>query len=237
MTGAVKTKYKNKDFGNIEGEIDTAGKLSGELALTTLTKGVEVTFKATDAPTGKLSVQYKQENVAATAGVHVSNAKSVATKVDATLVAGFDNFSVGGQVEYDTAAKDGSGDFSDYNFGSEYSTPDYTVTVKTTTRAQTLVGAYFYSLPGRGKLPASVGAQLEWNLLTNARTLTVGTEAAIDEHTAVKAKINNDFNVGAVVEHRLSNPLMRLALSANWDATKRSSVPERFGVAVTFGDF
>jgi hypothetical protein len=230
LMGAVKTKYKNKDFGTIEGEIDTAGKLSGELALTTLAKGVEVTIKATDRPNGKLNIQYKAENVAATLGAAM---ESSTNKVDASVVAGFDNFSVGGSAEYDTAAADAS----DYNFGSEYSQPDYTVTVKTQNKANVLVGSYFYNLPGRGKLPVAVGGQLDWNLKSNARTLTVGTDVTVDDTTSVRGKVDSNAVVSAAVEHRLANPLMRVALSGQWNAASRSSVPERFGVAVTFGDF
>jgi post-segregation antitoxin (ccd killing protein) len=230
LTGAVKTKYKNKDFGTIEGEIDTAGKLSGELALSTLAKGVEVSVKASDRPDGKLNIQYRAENVSATLGAAMQSATN---KVDASVVAGFDNFSVGGAAEYDTAAADAS----DYNFGSEYSQPDYTVTVKTQNKANVLVGSYFYNLPGRGKLPVQVGAQVDWNLKSNARTVTVGTDVTVDEHTSARAKVDSNANVSAAIEHRLSNPLMRIALSAQWDATKRTSQPERFGVGLTFGDF
>jgi hypothetical protein len=230
VNGAVKTKYKNKDFGTIEGEIDTAGRLTGELALTTLAKGVEVTVRATDRPNGKLNIQYKAENVAASLGAGM---ESSTNKVDASVVAGFDNFSVGGAAEYDTSAADAS----DYNFGSEYSTIDYTITCKTQDKANTLVASYFYNLPGRGKLPVQVGTQLNWNLKTNARTVTVGSDVTVDEHTSVRAKVDSNFSASAALEHRLSNPLMRVALSGQWDITKRTSQPERFGVGLTFGDF
>jgi len=66
---------------------------------------------------------------------------------------------------------------------------------------------------------------------------TVGTEHDIDEATGLKAKVDTEGVAAAVLEHRLSNPFLRLNLSANWKVQDKSTTPKQFGVALTFGDY
>jgi len=169
--------------------------------------------------------------VAASLGVTV---ESSTNKVEPTLVVGSDNFSVGGQVEYDTAASD----LSDYNFGAEFSQKDYTLSLKTQNKANVLVGSYFYNIPQKAaKLKTQVGAQFEWNLKSNDRLLVLGTEHDVDDNTTVKSKVDTNAQVAAVLEHRLTNPAVKVALSALWNGRDRTTTPSRFGVALTFGDY
>jgi hypothetical protein len=246
VSGKVKVNYKNKDFGEFEGEFQTKaeekkGKLQptlvGELKATQLAKGLLVSLKGTDKPNGRVGFEYKQENFAGTLSADVEGTKEgTKTVLEVTAVGGADNFSVGGQASYDTAAAA----FDDFGFGSEFTQTDYTVTLKTKkeTKAGTLVGGWFLNVPtSRGKLRTQVGGQVEWELKGNGRTLTFGSEHDVDANTTVKAKINSKLEVAAALEHRLASPLLKLAFSAKWDATKKSSTPADFGVALTFGDY
>jgi len=234
LSGTVKTKYKNKDFGEVEAEVGTApnkdkATLSAEVKATKLYDGLTVTAKGTDVWSAKLGTEYKHESVAASLAVEATKESN---QVEATLAAGFDGFSVGGQGKY--CANHG---IADYNFGAEYSQPEYVLTLKTEKKAEQLIGSYWHNLPtSRNKLKTQVGAQISWNLESGNKVFTVGTEHEIDEVTTAKGKIDTDGQLAAVLEHRLTNPFMRLSLSANWKVQDKTSAPKQFGVALTFGD-
>jgi len=234
LSGTVKTKYKNKDFGEVEAEVGTApnkdkATLSAEVKASKLYDGLTVTAKGTDVWTAKLGAEYKHESVATSVNFEATKDSN---QVEGTIAAGFDGFSVGGQTKY--CFNHG---IADYNFGAEYSQPDYVLTLKTEKKAEHLIGSYWHNLPvSRGKLKTQVGGQVSWNLESGNKVFTVGTEHEIDEVTTVKGKIDTDGNLASVLEHRLTNPFMRLSLSANWKVQDKTTAPKQFGVALTFGD-
>jgi len=235
LSGTVKTKYKNKDFGEVEAEIGTVpnkdkATLSGEVKATKLYDGLVVSAKGTDVWTAKLGAEYRHESVA---GSLTFEATKDSHQIEGTIAAGFDGFSVGGQSRY--CFNHG---LSDYNFGAEYSQPEYALTLKTEKKADVLVGSYWHNVPtSRNKLKTQVGAQVSWDLSgTGNKVFTVGTEHEIDEVTTVKGKIDTEGQLAAVLEHRLTNPFMKLGLSANWKVQDKTTTPNKFGVALTFGD-
>lgn len=230
FSGAVKSVYTNKSFGEVEVEVGTDGAASTEVRATKLQNGLAVTVKGTQKPSGRVNVEYRQESVATSVGFDYAKANSV----DASLVAGLDNLAVGGTVKYDISASN----VSDYNFGSEYSTKDYTATVKTEDKLDTLTASFFHNVPGTASgLKTQLGAQFSWDQSENKRVLTVAAEHDVDAVTGVKGKINTDGVVAAVVEHKLANPVARLAFSAEWAASKRNTTPEKYGFALTFGEY
>jgi len=233
FTGQVKAKYKNKDFGEVEGEIGThpnkdKATLSAEVKANKFYDGLTVVLRGTDVPAVRAGAEYRHDSVATSLFVE---AGKEATAVEATLAAGFDGFTVGGQGKVCSTHE-----IVDYNFGAEYSQSDYFLTLKTAKKVEELLFGYFHNLPSRNKLKTQVGAQVNWNLDSSAKVFTVGTEHEIDETTATKAKIDTEGVLAAVLEHRLSNPLLRLQLSANWRVQDRAAAPKQFGVALTFGD-
>jgi voltage-dependent anion channel protein 2 len=231
FSGLVKTTYKNKDFGQFEGEIETTGNIKGELKASKLYDGLTIVLKATQKPTGKVTAEYKRENVSTTVSADVSNDKTV---VEGTLVGGFDGFAVGGQVAYDTAAAD----VKDYNFGAEYAQGDFVATVKTSDKADKVAGSYFHTLPSsRNKLKTQVGGSMGWDLAAKKGVLTIAAEHDVDETTTGKAKIDSEGIIAGVVEHRLNNPNVKVALSAQWNGKQPGTTPDKFGVQATFGDY
>jgi len=234
FTGLVKAKYKNKDFGEVEAEVGThpnkdKATLQAEVKATKLYEGLTVALRGNDVPTVRAGAEFRQESVAASLFVEAGKESNA---VEGTLAAGFDGFTVGGQGKYCSKHE-----IADYNFGAEYSQSDYFLTLKTAKKAEELLAGYFHTLPGRGKLKTQVGAQVGWNLDTGAKVFTVGTEHDIDETTATKAKIDTEGLLAAVLEHRLSNPMLRLQLSANWRVSDRVAAPKAFGVGLTFGEY
>jgi hypothetical protein len=244
VSGKFKAKYKNRDFGEFEGEVLTKESekkhtLSGELKFTELAKGLTVSLKGTDKPNGKVGVEYKQENVAVAASADVGKDSQV---LEASAVAGFDNFSVGGSVAWNAAKSE----VTDFGFGSEFSQPDYVITVRTKSKADTLLASYYHNIAtGRAnKLKTQVGVAGEWKMTaadqSKARSITIGTEHDVDETTTIKAKIDTNYQVAALFERRLTNPWVKVAASALWDGATwatGSHAPQKFGVALTFGDY
>jgi len=239
VSGNVKTKYKNKDFGEFEGEFNTGGALTGELKANKLHDGLTVVVKGTEKPNAKVSLEYRRESVSATVGTDVNFSGKTTAKLDASVVAGVDGFSVGGNVVYDA---DKSA-LDDYNFGAEYSEKDYTLTLKTAPndkskakKADEVVASYFHNLPAKGKHKTQVGGQASWNLTSDDRVLTFGSEHDVDDNTLVKAKVDTNGIFATAIEHRLANPALKVALSSSWEGKKKTTTPEKFGVALTFGD-
>jgi voltage-dependent anion channel protein 2 len=233
VSGNVKLKHKNKDVGEFEGEFNTKGTLTGELKATKLQDGLTVILKGTEKPTAKVGLEYKRESLAASVSSDVSFSPSTSAKLEAAVVAGVDGFSVGGQGSYDT----NKSVVDDYNFGAEYSDKDYTLTLKTAKKADEVIASYFHNLPSKTKLKTQVGGQFSWALNTDQKVLTFGSEHDVDDTTTVKAKIDTNGAFATAIEHRLSNPALKVALSSTWDGKKKSFSPEKFGVALTFGDF
>jgi len=234
FTGQVKAKYKNKDFGELEAEINThpnkdKATLQAEVKATKFYDGLTVSLRGLDVPTVRVGAEFRQENVATALFVEAGKESNA---VDGSLAAGFDGFTVGAQGKYCSVHG-----VVDYNFGAEYSQTDYFLTLKTAKKAEELLAGYFHTLPNtRNKHKTQVGAQVNWNLESGNRVFTVGTEHDIDETTTTKAKIDTEGLLAAVLEHRLTNPLLRLQLSANWRVQDRQAAPKQFGVGLAFGD-
>jgi len=177
-----------------------------------------------------VTAEYRHESVSGTASADVSQAT---TKLEGTLVAGFEGFSVGGQASFDTDKNE----VDDFNFGAEYSQNDFTATLKTAKKADEVVAGYFHNIPSKLKLKTQVGGQLNVDLAKNTRVYTFGAEHDVDDFTTVKGKVNSESELAGVVEHRLTNPFLKVALSGSWNGKAKSTQPEKFGVALTFGDY
>jgi voltage-dependent anion channel protein 2 len=231
--GNVKTTYKNKDFGEVEGEVSTTGLLTGSVKATKLADNLTVTLSGSERPSGKLLAEYQKEYFAVSGQVE-HNADT--TKLEGTAVVGFDGFSVGGQARYDTATSD----LEDYNAGAEYTHDDFTATLVTTERADKLVASYFHKIKNRtAGLKTAVGGRFEYDLTkqANNRVLTIGVEHDVDAASNFKAKVDSNGSIAGVVEHRLNNPSVKLAFAAQWSGKNKTTTPERFGVALNFGDY
>jgi len=101
-----------------------------------------------------------------------------------------------------------------------------------------LLFSYFHSIPSKTKLKTQVGGTFSWQLAGDEKkVLTYGVEHEVDDNTLVKAKLDHNISIAAYLEHRLSNPLLKVGLTSSWDWKKKTFTPEKFGVGLTFGDF
>jgi len=247
-SGEVKTTYKNKDFGQVEAEVKTEGALSTEIKAQKLYDGLTVTVKASDAWSVKTTAEFKREPAAVTFEVERANqvnkdkvAEDV-VRVGGSAAVGFDGFAVGAGASYKHDNKESKGAVEDYNFGSEYTTKDYTLTLKTENSTKDINGSFYYAVPtNRGKLRTLVGGQFIWDLKSNDKCFAIVTEHDIDEVTGLKAKATSAGALATVLEHRLSNPNVKLALAATWDKSAgvfaAPAKPTKLAVGLTLGDY
>jgi len=238
--GTVKLKHDQKNFGRVEGVLETGGKAEVEVKAKKLMDGLVVTGTVKDAPSIKVGADYRADHYAGSAAVEKT---SDAVGLDASLVVGLEGFSLGGCARYDVPSGGNSSkaaSLSNYSIGAQYQPSDtITVSVKTEDQNNNVIGSYFHKLANRTfGLKTAVGARLEYNLRNtdNNMTLKLGCEHELDANIRFKGMIDAKGVVAAVFEHRLSNPAMKLALASQWDTSKRSTKPDRFGVGVTFGD-
>lgn len=228
FSGLVKTTYKRPDFGTFELELDTDGKAKYSAENDQLKKGVVVKISGDQDPTGTLDASYRQEHFALSGVAQVS--RNVTT-AEVTGVIGVDGLSVGGQCKYDVNAQA----VSDYNTGSEYSQPDFTVTVKTADSADKLAISYIHNISP----DVAVGGQFEYRVSSVSALSSLLTAVGsynVDRDTVVKGKFNSQGIVTGALEQRLFNPKLKYGLTTEFNARHHSALPERVGVSVTFGE-
>lgn len=224
FAGFVNIKYKNKEYGTWEEKFSTTGKTTYSWESDKLQDGLKVKLSGDQQPTGTVDLTYKQDNTAVTATVKTSGK---ATSVTAAAVVGFDGVSVGGQVSYDASSQA----VTDYNAAAEYTQPDFTVSVKTANQADDVTVSYIHKVCK----DFTYGGQLGYNIASGQRTLAVGAQANVDKGVTVKAKANNAGIVTSLVEHELANQVT-FRLTTEFDANTYSTVPQKFGLGLIFGE-
>jgi len=231
LNGHIKDKYKHADLGDIEAEFSTTGKVDVSLKNAKLVKGVAVKVGATDKPNGKIDVSYKQDGFTGGLNFDVSQPKTVA---EATSVVGYEGLSVGGQLQYglnhDPKSSDPDG-LLDYNGGIEYTDDPYTLTLKTTKKADNLFGSYIHKV----SYDFTVGAQIEYSIPTNARLFTLGGQYQLTADTLLQGKFNTNGLISTMIQQRLTSPDVKIGLSTDFLWKNQSTVPQKFGASVVFG--
>jgi hypothetical protein len=247
--GSLKVKYDNKNFGRVEATLETGGKAEVEVKAKKLMDGLTVTASCgnagkdnvvKDAATGKVGAEYRVDHGAVSASI---DRNPDVLGIEGAVVVGLEGFSLGGSGRYQmpqnnsTATKQ---EVSAYSLGAQYQPNDQiTITGKTEDFNNRLVGSYLHKLANRTfGLKTVVGGKLEYDLKSkdNSTLLTIGCEHELDATTRFKGMMNSTGLLSAILEHRLSNPSMKIALASQWESSKRQTKPDRFGVGITFGD-
>jgi hypothetical protein len=239
LGGAAKLKFKPPTFGDIEADVNTNGNSTATIKALMLYEGLSVNLKGEHKPSEKdavkqgnvnLAAEYRQNAFAGSSAVNVTKGGEYSGEM--TAVTGFDGFSVGAQGLYDfsAAAK------HDYNVAMEYTpTPVYTITVKTLEQMNKASIGYLHNIK-RDKLTTQVGGQFEFSRAPGAaRVFTLGAEHPFDDKTKVKGKLNTNYLLAAMLEHKLSNPLMKFQTAAEWNV-KLQPAPTKFGIGLAFGE-
>jgi len=228
LVGYTNAKWKDEYLGDIEVDLKSCGAAKAQFKLCKVADGVDVTVCG-DAK-GDISTEatYKNGDMLSALAKATHNVNKSSTKISASAVVGFEGVSVGGGVDLD-----GSGNPTDYNVGAEYATKDLVASLYTTKQGEDITVSFFQKLSGCTSLGASM-------LVTSAgsRTFTFGSDHALDKKTGLKLKADSAGVVGMAVSHVLSDPKMKVGMSAEFDAAGDDALKaQKFGVCLSFGEF
>jgi voltage-dependent anion channel protein 2 len=224
VEGGVKATYKQSDVGTFQVDLSTAGSAKYSFKAEKLAKGLTAKLSGDETPSGKVEIDYAQEMVSTSV---VSDVSANSVVLDGAVTAGLDGFSAGGHVKYDVSAQQ----TRDFNVGAEYSSSDYTVTIKTSDSISKFAAGYFHNYSS----DMQIGVQVQYDLRSSSNVITVGGSCKLDAASAVKLKVDSHGLLAAVLEHRLAGPSVKILLAAETNA-KASTAPERFGVTLLLGD-
>jgi len=128
----------------------------------------------------------------------------------------------------------------DHNIGVQYQSGEFTGSLLTEKKGD-VIRASAYHKYSRDII---YGAEFVSDELDNLPTqplrkiLNVVLQEEIDSNTTAKFRWSNSGDLGAAVEHRLTNPKLALLFSASFKTKGHSTFrADKFGVGLTFGDY
>ncbi|KAF5736223.1 mitochondrial outer membrane protein porin 2-like [Tripterygium wilfordii] len=216
---AAQYKYKTSVF---DVKVDSESRISTTLTFTDLLPSTKTiaSFKLPDYNSGKLEVQYFHDHATFTTAVGLNQSPVI----DVTATIGTPGIAFGGEAGYDTP----SGAFTKYTAGISVTKPDWSFSIILGDKGDTIRSSYVHHLD-QLKKTAAVG-ELARRFSTNENTFTVGGSYVVDPLTVVKAKLNNNGKLGAVLQHEVI-PKSIVTISGEFD-TKALDKNPRFGLAL-----
>ncbi|CAN7025029.1 unnamed protein product [Brassica oleracea var. botrytis] len=212
-------KYKNAVF---DFKIDTDSTILTTVTFTEIlpsTKAI-ASFKVPDNSSGKLEAQYFHDHATVTAAAALKQNPLI----DITATLGTPVISFGAEAGYDTSSKT----FTKYNAGISVTKPDACASIILGDKGDSIKASYLHHLD-ESKRSAAVG-EVYRKFSTNENTITVGGLYAIDHTTTVKAKLNNNGKLGALLQHEVV-PKSLVTVSSEID-TKALDKHPRFGLSL-----
>jgi hypothetical protein len=236
--GQLKLKYKKDTFGEAEADFNTAGAMKGSIKAKKLVKNAVLIASADGKPKNhpkeplaKAGVEYQREFFSGQANFETSFWKH--SLVHGAAVIGFDGLSIGAEAKVDPhhASK-----VEDYGVAAQYDQPDYTVTVKTADKGESLTAQGFLKASADHQVGVSITKQLDGS---DNDSFALGTEYKVDAVTKIKAKGDTKGILSGVVEHRLRTPQILFSFASSVDAAniKSGIAAKDFGVSCIFGDY
>ncbi|GMY11903.1 mitochondrial outer membrane protein porin 2-like isoform X1 [Fagus crenata] len=216
---AAQYKYRNAVF---DVKVDTESNISTTLTFTEIlpsTKAI-ASFKVPDYNSGKLEVQYFHDHATFTTAVALNQSPAI----DVSTTIGTPSIAFGAEAGYDTT----SGNFTKYTAGISVTKPDSSASIILGDKGDSIRASYVHHLD-QFKKSAAVG-EITRKFSTNENTFTVGGSYAIDHLTVVKAKLNNNGKLGALLQHEVI-PKSVLTVSGEVD-TKALEKNPKFGLAI-----
>ncbi|CAH2064565.1 unnamed protein product [Thlaspi arvense] len=216
---ATQYKYRNALF---DVKIDTDSNVLTTITLTEIlpsTKAI-ASFKVPDYNSSKLEVQYFHDH----ATVTTTAALKQNPVIDVTATLGSPTISFGAEAGYDTTSRT----FTKYNFGISVTMPDKCASVILGDKADSIKASYIHHLD-ESKRSAAVGEVFR-KFSTNENVITVGGLYVVDHLTNVKAKLNSDGKLGALLQHEVL-PKSIVTISGEFD-TKTLEKNPRFGLSL-----
>ncbi|EOA24597.1 hypothetical protein CARUB_v10017863mg [Capsella rubella] len=144
--------------------------------------------------------------------------------IDVTATLGSTTISFGAEAGYDTTSRT----FTKYNVGISVTKPDQCASVIIGDKGDSIKASYLYHLD-ESKRSAAVG-EVYRKISTNENTVTVGGLYAVDHLTNVKAKLNSNGKLGALMQHEVL-PKSLVTISGEIDTKTLDKYP-RFGLSL-----
>jgi voltage-dependent anion channel protein 2 len=190
-----------------------------------LVKGLKLNFNGALTPASaggnkgvKLSGEYKQEHVYATALLDVFKGPSVTSD----LVVGAEGAAVGGEVSYNV--KDGK--VTKYGLAATYSTSEYAVSVQGLSNLTAVGVGYFH----RVKEGVDAGAKAVYDGKSTVN-IEVGSKYTVDATTALKAKFNNGGLLGLSLVQQVRDGV-KVTLGGVFDTIRFGEGGHKLGLAL-----
>jgi hypothetical protein len=227
LTGNLKASQKGTKLGaDAEINCGTTGNCSAKLTFGNLIPNGKLTTSINQDCNWNNEVAFSQDFFT---GLFKFNTNfSGKMGFSAAGAIGYDNVAVGGTVSGSDAG------IKDYNCGAEYSNGNLIAAMMTSDQGDNISCSFFQKI-SKG---FSVGTQLAIQSEAGTRTLTVGSDYALDSVTNLKTTANSNGCVKAAVSHVLANPGCKINVSAEFDALSSDVLKaNKMGVSFTLGDF
>ncbi|ESW28711.1 hypothetical protein PHAVU_002G011300 [Phaseolus vulgaris] len=220
-TGDVAALYKYKNT-IIDVKLDTASIISTTLTFTDVLPSTKTiaSFKLPDYNSGKLEVQYFHDHATLTTAVALNQSPVI----DVSATVGTPSIAFGGEAGYDST----SGRFTKYTAGISVTKADSSASIILGDKGDSIKASYLHHLDLLKKSAAV--AEITRKFSTNENIFTVGGSFAVDPLTQVKARLNNQGQLGALLQHEII-PKSVLTISGEID-TKALDKKPRFGLGI-----
>jgi len=225
FTGNFKATSKVPDVGTLEAELHTSGGQKYSAKVDKLSNNLVVKISGDEKPSSKVEADYSQEYFAASLNLDVDRNT---TAIEFAPVTGADRLFVGGSVKYDVSRQQ----LSDINAGVEYNQDQYTITCKTADQGSKISTGYIHKLNSH----STFGASFLYNIEASKRTLSAVYSHRLDDDTLLKIKGDTNGVVAFGSEQRLKNAKLKFNFAAEFNAKQGSTLPEKVGLGLTFGD-
>lgn len=225
LVGYTKANFKLQDVGDVEVEVHSNAEAKGSIKRKQ--NGVSFNLNSNFSDKVALDGSYSQESIAVKAEVsHVFS--KAQTSVCASASVGVDGVSVGGQLSVDQ-----TGSPKDYNLAAEYSQSDLIASLVTSNKCLDTTASYYQKVSKDLVIGSSMLVKDD-----QSRLFTFGGDYVLDKDTTLRAKADSKGIVSTAISHTLSDPSLKFAVSAQFDAFGSDVlVAQKFGVSMSFGEF
>ncbi|KAJ7530814.1 hypothetical protein O6H91_14G020500 [Diphasiastrum complanatum] len=206
--GDLTTQFKHQNV-TVDVKADTQSNILSTVTVNEVAPGAKTifTFTIPDQKSGKVELQYLHDY----AGISTAVGLTASPVVDFTGAIGSDGLAAGGEVAFNTA----SGSFTKYNAGIGFTKPDFSAAVHFVDKGDIIKATYSHTVSPLTR--TTVGAEIAHKLSTNENTFTIGGLHSLDPLTTVKARLNNQGKLAAVIQHEW-RPKSLVTLSGEVDS-------------------
>jgi len=231
VVGTLKPKFVYSPYGlTAEGTLETSKNYKGELSIQDhFVKGLKVSVvgevSAKHQETVKLSLDYKQDRIAAILGGEVLNTQE-GPSIFGSVVLGHDHFSLGGDfalgVEHQQIKR--------LNGSLEYQIPECSLTVSTN-KGENVGLKYYHRISS--SLQAGVDINVNVAKPQENPKLTFGGAYKIDSESSFKAKFDTEGKLSVGYLHQL-NRYAKLTGGMQLNTNNFSAPDHKFGFNLVF---